>query len=149
MIFLSQRDQRWSQIKLLPSNLTIGRYGCTTCCISMLSDYFGCFESPDRIIGKEVKYTKDGLVIWSSINFPKFTFRERFYGQDNQKILEALKNPKKAVILNVNDGQHWVVGLSKTLIGNDYLAADPWNGKKISVLKTYRNITGGAIFQAL
>ncbi len=60
--------------------------------------------------------------------------------------MEALANKDKAVLLQVNDGAHWVVGIRKTLFGNDYVIADPWTGKKTTLKKNYRNVSGSAIF---
>ena len=146
MLYLSQRDPRWAQVFLSPSRLTIGRYGCTTTSICMISDYFGCYKAPDQVIGHEIQYNGEGLILWTTINFPCFKFSERIYGQNDDKIRDALKDPNKAVILQVNHGAHWVVALSKTLFGNDYNILDPWTGKKSQAIKNYHNISGAAVF---
>lgn len=144
MQILSQRDSKWSSQKLGASNLTVGRYGCTTTCISMLSDYFGCYASPLVLASNPKNYTKDGLVIWGAFHFFTMKFEKRLFGRNDTAIQESLKNPRKAVMLQVNDGAHWVVAIRKTLFGNSYIVADPWNGDKCNVIKRYKNITGSA-----
>lgn len=154
MIILSQRDPRWAQKHLGASSLTVGRYGCTTSCISMLSDYFGCYKSPLELAQEINLYTKpgnplgEGLVIWEYLNkiFKGMAFDHRQRGRFDQDIMLSLKDPNKACILQVDNGQHWVVALGKTLFRNDYRIADPWFGDKRTALGTYRNITGSAHF---
>lgn len=142
---LCQRSPLWSDVKMSPSNLTIGRYGCTTTCISMLSDYFKCFVSPRGMVGTNVKYTKDGLIIWTSISFPVFKFEKRLYGWNNAEIDISLKDPKKAVILEVANGSHWVVAIKKVPFTKHYFIVDPWDGK-IKTTVAYKNVTGSAHF---
>lgn len=148
MIILSQQDPRWSKVKLLPSSLTIGRYGCTTTCISMLSNYFKCFETPDRMIGKNTFYTGDnhpqggGLILWHKTKFPNFAFQMRLYGRNDFEINESLKNPKKAVILAINRDSHWVVALRR--VGQWIWVADPFWGKKRWIHQTI--VSGSAHF---
>jgi hypothetical protein len=148
MIYLSQNDKRWSADKLGSSPLTIGRYGCTTTCISMLSDYFKCYKNPKEIAHNVANYTKDGLIVWVNLKFDRMKFVRREYGRNDAKIDQALKNPNQAVILEVNNRSHWVVALRKTWfgLGSDYLILDPWTGRKEYALKKYHNITGSAFF---
>lgn len=146
MQYLSQNDKRWSHLKLGKSSLTMGGWGCTTTCISMLSDYFKCYVSPDLIAGNPTNYTPGGLIIWNALNFTKMRFKWRSYGRNDDLIKACLKDPNRSIMLEVNHGQHWVVAISKNLIGNDYTVLDPWTGKKCNVLATYHNITGAAEF---
>lgn len=146
MIYLSQRDPRWQNITLGNSRYTIGRYGCTTTCISMLSDYFQCFQPPDAIAKSYCQYTLDGYILWNTLTLPRMGFKVRLYGQDDVAIQQALKDPRQAVILNVSNGGHWVVAIRKTLFGNDYVCVDPWTGKICLAKRDYRNIVGAAIF---
>ena len=76
-------------------------------------------------------------------------FMRREYGENPTTIKQALKDSDMAVILQVNDCQHWVVALRKALVGNDWLVADPWNGKKVWAKKVYRNVTGAAFFKRI
>lgn len=149
MIYLSQRDPRWSQVKLGDSTLTLGGYGCTTTCISMLSDYFKCFVYPDAIARKSSNYTKDGLILWPKLKFDKMAFEWRQYGRDDRRIQESLSHPDKAVIVQVDNGEHWLVVIGKTWfgLGADWVCVDPWTGKKCHAIRDYHNITGSAHFK--
>ena len=144
---LSQNDPKWAADKLGSSDLTIGRYGCTTTAIAMLSDYFDCYKSPTELAHDVSNYTKDGLIIWSALNFNRMRFVRREYGYNAFNILQALNNPLRAVILQVNNGQHWIVATKKNIFGNDYTIIDPWDGKQKNCLKSYNNITGAAYFE--
>lgn len=148
MIYLSQRDPRWGSIKLGASNIDLYHYGCTTTCISMLSDYFGGRIFPDAIARTVSNYTPDGLILWTKLQFAKMKFDWRGYGRDDKKIQEYLKDPNKAVILQVNDGKHWVVATRRTPPGpgSGHICVDPRTGKQCDVLKVYKNITGAAYF---
>lgn len=148
MKYLSQRDPQWASTKLGQSKLEMWRWGCTTTCISMISDYFGCYRSPLEIAKDAANYTKSGLVLWQNMSkfFPKMNFEWRAYGFDKKRIDESLKNKDKAVILQVDNKKHWVVALRPTFLGNSYIVLDPWDGKKVDVLKRYANITGSAHF---
>lgn len=148
MSYFSQRDQRWVKDKLGASQLTVGRYGCTTTAISMLSSYFGCLRLPSELAHDVHNYTKDGLIVWKNLSFPKMKFVGREYTRNDEKIREYLKDPSKAVILEVNNHAHWVVAVSPTWTGNDYNIVDPWTGQKCTLKKVYKNITGAAYFEA-
>lgn len=151
MIILSQQDPRWSKVFLAPSKLTIGRYGCTTTCISMLSDYFKCFETPDRMIGKNTFYTDEnypngpGLILWHKIKFEKFAFQKRVFGRNDYEINESLKNSKKAVILAINRDSHWVVALRR--FGQWVWVVDPLWARKKWIHQTI--VSGSAHFIAI
>ena len=143
MIFLSQRDSRWAANKLGASSLTIGRFGCTTTCLSMLSDYYKQFQLPSYIAGTIKFYTPDGLIIWQNLDFDKFQFVKRLKNFDPLEIDDSIKNPNKSVILNVWNGSHWVVAIRKNLFGA-YVVADPWSGKAITIRRS--DISGSAHF---
>lgn len=143
MIVISQRDPQWAQIKLGNSPLTVGRFGCTTSCISMIADYFKCYKNPIEI-QDFIKYTPDGLVIWESFHLGQMKFEKRLRTRNDAEIQKSLNDPKKAVILEV-DNCHWVVALGKIPFTNIYRIADPWTGTKRTTL-AYRNITGSSHF---
>jgi ABC-type bacteriocin/lantibiotic exporter with double-glycine peptidase domain len=142
MIILSQRDARWSAEKIGKSLITIGRYGCTLTCLSMLSSYFGGYRTP-AALARGLSFTSGGLIIWSSM--PKllpFKLEKRLYSRNDDEIMKSLKDAKRAVILQV-DGFHWVVALSKIPFTKHYRIGDPWTGKKSTTL-SYKAITGSA-----
>jgi hypothetical protein len=142
MIKLSQRNPEWSSTILGPSKLTVGGYGCTTTCISMFSDYFSEYRNPG-FLARNLSYTKDGLILWQSIEkvFKSFKFLWRFYTLDKSLISEALKNPNKVVLLNVDKGYHWVAAIKSIPLTDKYWVYNPWTGKS----EIYSGIVGGAI----
>ncbi len=150
MKLLSQRDLEWASHTMGASTLTLGRWGCTTTCISMLSDYFGDYKSPLELAANVHNYTPDGLILWWNIKFDKMQFVKRVRGTTSHlmpEILEALKDPDQGVLLQVNDGAHWVLAYSTKLFSKDLAVADPWVGKVVPCLKTYKNITGAAYYR--
>ena len=142
MIKLSQRDPKWSSVKMGESQETLGKSGCTTTCISMFSDYFKQFKNP-MILARSLEYTKEGYLLWNSIGrvFRGFEFKWRFYTFDKAIIAEALKNPSKTVLLNVDGGKHWVAAVRSIPLTSKYWVHDPWDGKA----KVYGGVVGGAV----
>ncbi len=146
MIHLSQSDARWKDVTLGQLPFTIGKYGCTTTAISMLSDYFQCFQPPDAIAKTEVQYTIDGLILWRTLTLAHMAFDVRICARDDQSIMRSLKDPNGACILNVNNGAHWVVAIGKVPFFNDYFIVDPWDARIKRACASYKNIVGSAHF---
>lgn len=144
MKLLSQRDPLWADKNIGASTIKVGRYGCTLTCLSMLSDYAGAWMRPDVIAGQKEWFTKDGLVIWTKLGIPGLIFEKRLYGKNEAEIDESLKDPKKAVILQVQN-YHWVVCVGKNW-NKSYRIADPWTGKRANMSKYDHDITGSAHF---
>lgn len=152
MILLKQCSPAWKNTKLGQSRWTICQKGCVVTSLSMLSDYFRSFKDPNWM-AKNLKFTKssvpnlDGLLLWGSINTSAlpFNFEWRSYGLDENRINEALKNPNKAALLNVNGGSHWVLATSKIFFLGmfGYIAADPETGTRHFFSK--KSITGSSI----
>lgn len=154
-----QRDPRWAKNFLGNSNLTIGRYGCTTTSICNGLRYFGAIITPAQLAMNPSNYTREGypdgagLIIWDQLTIPGGFHCIKRIGnrwapkRDDAAIQKSLKDPNEFVILQVDNGQHWVLALGKTLFGNDYRIEDPWFGDKRTAIGTYRNITGSAHFR--
>ena len=145
MLHLSQRDEKWASEKLGKSYVTVGRYGCLVTSLSMLSSYYGGYKSP-KALAKGLSYTKDGLVIWSSL--PKmlpFELDRRLYRRDDKAIKASLKDPDTAVILEV-DNYHWVVAIGFYKFAPwVYRIVDPWTGRVTNMaIGPYKRITGSA-----
>lgn len=144
---LRQGDPRWKDEKLGDSPLTIGRFGCTITCLSMGTEYF---HSVNRRIGyklppalaKSLLFTSGGLLIWSSLASIGLRRENRFYGRQDGVIQEALKNPLKICLLEVNSS-HWVLATGKSLLGG-YNILDPLYGDS-STTRRYKLITGGCV----
>lgn len=145
MVYLSQRDPRWGWRKIGNSESLIKDYGCTITCISMLADYFGCFQDP-AWMAKNLRFIVD-KVIWQSVTEKLcFDFTWRFYKFEEKRILDALKSPSAACLFEIKK-RHWVVGVRKSAYAWSkwFLTIDPWTGEK----KWYHqdDISGGATFR--
>ena len=127
MIVISQRDSRWGFKPIGQSKTLIKNQGCVLASLSMLSDYFGGYKDP-AWMSKNLQFLVD-KVIWKSINkVLNFNFVWRGYKYDEKVILDALKDPDKACLLEIRKA-HWVVGIRKVpLLG--YWVADPWNATR-------------------
>ena len=122
----------------------------------MLSDYFKCYRSPADIASSRNPYLKytdanhpqgAGLIIWESFSIPPMKFGKRLRKLDHNEIQISLKDPKKAVILEV-ENRHWVVAVGKVPLTNIYRIYDPWSGQK-RLSTAYKSITGSAHFYSL
>ena len=149
MTLYSQRDPRWATTLIGPSKLIVGRWGCTLTSISMLTSYFTPTINPGELADirspHALKFTKDGLILWQSCTFQNFHFVTRGYGRNEPMIREYLKDPNKAVILEVNHC-HWVVAVGRNPITGKYKIADPWFGDYANINRYGDNITGSAYF---
>lgn len=139
-----QRDKRWADSFLGKTKRTMAAVGCTTTGCSMCGTYFREVILPGELCRK-LDYTADALIIWASIGkvFRTMEFEWRFYTYDQARIDAALKHPLKTVLLNVDNGGHWVVALSRIPLTKKFWVADPWDGKR----KVYGGVVGGTILR--
>jgi hypothetical protein len=141
MELIKQGDIRWGKITMGGSGVSLAYAGCVTSCVSMASSYFKCFKNPG-VLAKELSYTPTGLLFWKSINKVLcFKFLWRGYKDEQKVIDEALRNPKKACLLNVMSGLHWVLGIYRIPFTSKYWVADPIDGKR----KFYSGVVGYSI----
>lgn len=122
--------------------------GCTLTCISMLSSYFDDFKAPSELTKHFDLFNADSKVIWAMVRkyVTKMRHVYRYYRRDDAVIMDALKDKNKAIMFEVNNGSHWVVGVRPTVFGNSYMGIDPWDGSMIDVIKKYKNISGMSVF---
>jgi GH25 family lysozyme M1 (1,4-beta-N-acetylmuramidase) len=137
---LSQKDPKWSSIKLGTSPVTIGGYGCLITCASMMLKYFGFDTDPAQLNENLIRsggYNKQNLFIWGSLNslYPGV----RFLNRDKPAILSKIDEQLslgRPVIVNV-DGtpassvidEHWVLVIGKE--GGYYIINDPIDGRQM------------------
>lgn len=150
MKILTQRDPRWSKVKLGFSSLTIGSHGCTLTCITMLINHiYGWSLRPDEVNTalKEVKAFDGAYVIWARIPlaFTRLKFIKRVRNYNNLEVSLYVYGKRTPVLVEVYAGKigaprHWVL-----FIGNRK-AIDPWTGKEVSTGE-YTPQTGYALFQ--
>lgn len=128
MTLYSQRDARWRDIKLGTSNVTIGGYGCTITCLSMLANL-----TPDVVNAKMTMsggYANGNLVNWTKIKgiIPTLELEWRGYTYDNNAVKSAISRYGGCLVevdfdgTERTDDRHWVV-----FKGNQKMW-DPWTG---------------------
>lgn len=148
MLSYCQRDPKWSSEKIKGTNLTLGRYGCTIASIADLSTYFGDNYGPITI-NQICNFTREGLIFWDSCRFGHFVFSKRERFKNESEIIRAIKDPLSAVLLNVANGSHWVVGVEVYPKNQGIKIADPWLGDWSSLARYWNDITGAAYFKRI
>ena len=145
--YQSQNDPKWKNLLMAGSNLTIGNYGCAATCVSMLTEYYGCYQTPQQIAQNQ-KFNGGGSMNWINLDFPTFSFRwsDGNIFNTNQSVinqgclkyyLSDAQNGDKSCIIQITvtpykGGQpytHFVVGLWFDTEKNDIYIIDPWDGK--------------------
>lgn len=144
MKILSQRDPKWSNVKLGDSIATIGRYGCTTTDISMSLDFFDMYRTPAEL-ARTLDYTKEGLILWDSLRKVGLSLVKRGYTRNSDDISRAIKDPKTVCILQVQ-GNHWVLATGMRIFGG-YNITDPWYGDISTTGRYKEQITGFAVIR--
>lgn len=127
MTIVSQRDSKWSGVKLGTSSVTIGSHGCT---ITALGYLVGL--TPDKVNERLIAvsgYANTNLVIWSKVAEAIGVACYRYTTYNNDLVKEAIE--KNGAVLGEVDaqaiggtGKHWVV-----MIGSGKVQ-DPWFGEE-------------------
>lgn len=142
----SQRNPKWGNKRMAPSQLKLKDFGCTTTCIADLSTYFGDNLNPAQTCDK-VKYNNLGFILWASCKFNTFSFWFREFGKNEVNIKNALADPNLAVILQTLNGRHWVVATGWDAVNKIFKIADPIDGARTTMKRYSNNITGAAYFK--
>ena len=133
-------DPRWALKKLGSSKWNMAQKGCVTTDVTMSADYFGIKMTPGQVVEK-LKYTDTGLLLWQSVANIGLKFVWRGYNYNQDTIDEALKNPKRTCLLQVDGGAHWVLGIYRFPLTRKFLVADPFTGTR----KIYTGVVGYSI----
>jgi hypothetical protein len=137
---LSQRDPRWSKMLLGAGPLTVGADGCLITSLCMFSDYCGKPITPNQPASHAECFDPNDEYQWNLQDFP-FILEKRFNGRNDAEIRKSLADPKRGVILQVDNGRHFILALSRNWFGS-YWCADPWFGDKCDAVRQWKNITG-------
>lgn len=128
---LSQYDERWKNIKLGTSNLTIGEAGCLITCCSMLAS-----TTPDLLNKKLIEiggYADQNLLIWAKLDEAtndKLKFNWLNYVYNNAGVKQIIADEGACIVRVDNNGiMHFVV-----YIGNGQMI-DPLGGQVVSTSK--------------
>jgi hypothetical protein len=158
IIYYSQRDPRWANVKIGTTNLRLGDWGCLISDVCTLLSWAGITITPAQLARYPGLFNKNGELIWANLPAAtkgKIKLTRRLGGKtaagrivwvrDDKAIKTSILNsPNTVVIVQVNNGKHWVAGLGVTPDGKDYWIADPIDGKRKQLSKAYPNITGSA-----
>jgi len=152
MEILSQRDAHWANMKLGMSGVTIGGYGCTITCLSMIAGVTPDVMNDTLIrvggfVAPKDNPAQRNLVNWEMVHiaFPFLSFVNRGYGNNEYEIVTSTKQNGFCLVEvdfdnNIRtDGRHWVLYIG------DGLLIDPWTGTMDPVSK-YPMVTGYSIF---
>lgn len=150
MKIYGQRDPEWANQKLGYGVGTIGDYGCTLTCLSMM---IGIKPHILNTVLKGDSYEKSAfagssknLINWlklEGLTNGTIKFHWRGYGYDESKIKEAIARYGACLVevdfdgTGRSDDKHWILAL-----GN-HKAYDPWTGNEIPTNK-YPKWTGWA-----
>ncbi len=138
-----QLDNRWASKTIGNTKLTIGRWGCLICSLCALWSRFyrkGSLIPPE--VAKKWKFTKDGLLIWST-KFDGMKYIGRYYHAPTNDNMKKWASKTRGMVIEVNNN-HWVA-----LYYNGFWGAyiiDPLDGKLKHLYKNYTP-TGFALFQ--
>lgn len=143
-IFLEQDDPRWDNVTIGNTPYTVGDWGCLITSLSMLSYWYKDYKDP-AWIAKNLRYTSNGSLYWTSMNGKlPMNFVRRYYVRNITKIVSILKSKDNACVIEVPYGKwkHWlaVVGFE----ANAIVAADPIDGTRCYPESKYGKITGFA-----
>ncbi len=123
-----QCDSRWGSDRLGTSSDTICSAGCLMSSVSMVladcgKSIGGAVATPKTLnawLTKNGGYVSGDLFVWGAVNSFGLTFVKKAYSSAD---ITTLFKQGKAVILNVNNGGHWV--LMTGISGSNYLVNDP------------------------
>ena len=141
----NQLDPKWRGLTLGRTWATMARYGCATFALSMMSERFGCYRSPEDIAKNPRHYNTRALILWKNVAFDKMVFEKRLRKR-NYPAIDASLAPGRGVLVEVN-WAHWLLVLEKD--GNDYIAIDPLGGQTVHVIEKYGRITGSVHYTAI
>jgi len=160
MIKLSQSDSKWRRVKMGVSNLTLGGYGCTTTCQSIVSHAAGQYISPADFARQNDNYTNHsysagaGLVLWTEFTKDMDNVQKevRVRRHDEDMFRDAINSPNEILMLELKTNYakypiHWVIA-EKALGNGDYQIIDVVDGKIRKVSDRYVKVIGGCVVVA-
>ena len=123
-----QCDSRWGSDQLGSSSATICSAGCLMSSVSMVladcsKSISGAVATPRTLnswLRNNGGYVQGNLFVWGSVGSFGLGFVGKAYSAND---IQSYFRQGKAVILNVNNGGHWV--LMTGISGSSYLVNDP------------------------
>ncbi|MFO1486572.1 MAG: hypothetical protein U1F71_24635 [Verrucomicrobiaceae bacterium] len=127
---LLQKDKRWANDQLGPSDCTLGSHGCLVASVAMACSNLGVKLTPKELnerLKKADGFLPQGWVVWNAV--PKVTddkLTAEYHAKARHAAMdEALERGAYPVVkyFLVGGIQHWCVIVGKE--GQEYLARDP------------------------
>ncbi len=154
--WLSQRDPSWAATKMGTTALTLGQVGCYVTALINLANALKANPkglTPADIAHNIANFDENAMlhVEHACTQIGGIAFEDRENYEDDTAIIQALKDPKRAVILQVNHGAHFslCVGRSMLGLGTDFNIADSWDAKVKGAKAHYHNISGARFFKKI
>jgi len=138
-----QRDRAWEADRIGGTGETLGRVGCTVCCLAMGLDHFGIPQTPRELhewLKTHEGYSPRGWLRWETVSKLSagrvyVDFRAPLKHETIDAALKA-RQPVLAKIFINRVITHWVLIVSKE--GTEYLVQDPLGGgRKPELLSRY------------
>jgi hypothetical protein len=139
---LSQRDPRWSDVKLgFSTVVTIGTEGCALACLAMMATGYGYPETPLTLNKKLIALGSGNgyigpLMVWGGLTrlYPKIGIKEIYACSEVKPVpfkrIDSLLAIGQTVLIECDrslatgEQSHWVLLTKK--VGDDYAMLDPY-----------------------
>jgi len=139
---LSQRDPRWSDVKLgFSTVVTIGTEGCALACLAMMATGYGYPETPLTLNKKLIALGSGNgyigpLMVWGGLTrlYPKIGIKEIYACSEVNPVpfkrIDSLLAIGQTVLIECDrslatgEQSHWVLLTKK--VGDDYAMLDPY-----------------------
>ena len=126
-----QRDEKWKNISLGDSGVTIGKSGCTVSCLAASEQFLKKKTITPKTIAQTADFTSDGCIYWLDGYVP---YKHTDMQKNLQKIYELLQQGKPVLYggFTPSHKQHWVLVIGYTengekLSAKDFIIMDPMN----------------------
>ena len=138
-----QRDKAWEADRIGGTGETLGRVGCTVCCLAMGLAPFGIRKTPGELnewLKKHEGYSPRGWLRWETVS--KLTAGKvyvDFRAPLKHETIDAALKARRPVLAKVFINRvitHWVLVVGKE--GTEYVVKDPLgDGRKPDLLSRY------------
>ena len=130
-----QRDERWAEDQLGPSDCTLGSHGCLVCSVAMACADLGVKLTPKELnarLKEKNGFLPQGWVVWNAM--PAATdgqVEAAYHRSPSHAVMDAALEDGRYPVVKfflLGGVQHWCVIVGKD--GQDYLARDPLRDEK-------------------
>ena len=138
-----QRDRAWEADRIGGTGETLGRVGCTVCCLAMGLAHFGIQKTPGELnewLKTHEGYSPRGWLRWETVS--KLTAQKvhvDFRAPLKHETIDAALKARRPVLAKVFINRvitHWVLVVGKE--GTEYVVKDPLgDGRKPDLLSRY------------